>query len=148
MIIKKAVYWLALNHQEKWEQKFALMQEYYKEFGCFPMDGVVYQGVKLGKWCANQKLLVKAGRCPADRLAKLQQCGLLGTTHDAKWEQNYILLQQFIEEFDRFPKRNDTYHDVQLGTWCAEQKRRSKATGYSPERIHKLGKIGLLQKHK
>ena len=139
---------MAQSHDNKWRENFALLQAYYELYSTFPMVDVVYQGVKLGKWCANQKLLVKAGKCPADRLAKLQQCGLLGTTHDAKWEQNYILLQQFIEEFNRFPKRNDTYHDVQLGTWCAEQKRRSKATGYSPERIQKLEKIGLLQKHK
>lgn len=72
-----------MSCNEKWEQNFVLLQEYYAECGNFPTASVVYQGIKLGKWCANQKLLAKAGKCSAEHLEKLRQCGLLAANRDA-----------------------------------------------------------------
>ena len=136
---------MALRHNERWEHNFALLQEYYIVYGYFPIDGVVYQGVRLGKWCANQKLLAKAGKCSVERLEKLQRCGLLDATRDAKWERQYALLQRFLAEYQRFPKRDEVYEGVQLGVWCAEQKRQRNRIRYSEERLQRLKAIGLIE---
>lgn len=136
---------MARSHQENWDQNLALLQEYYTKYGCFPIVDVVYQGVRLGKWCANQKMLVKAGKCPSERLAKLQQCGVLDTTRDAKWEQCYGLMLRFLAEHQRFPKREEVYEGVQLGVWYAEQRRQRNRARYSAERLQKLTKIGIIE---
>lgn len=133
-----------MKHDEKWEQTFALLQEYYTEYGAFPNTDKIYQDVKLGKWCANQKLLVKAGKCSEERLTKLQGCGLLETTRDAKWEQNYMLMKKFLAEYRRFPKREEVYEGVQLGIWYTEQKRKRNMERYSAERLQKLEDIGIV----
>ena len=135
---------MAKNHNNNWEQNFALLHEYYIAYHIFPGADVVYQGVRLGKWCANQKLLAKAGKCSVERLEKLQRCGLLDATRDAKWERQYALLQRFLAEYQRFTKRDEVYEGVQLGVWCAEQKRQRNQMRYSEERLQKLMTIGLL----
>ena len=133
-----------MNHNEKWERNFALLQEYYSEYSSFPNAEMVYRDVKLGKWCANQKQLAKAGKCSTDRLEKLQQCGLLDSTRDAKWEQHYALMQRFLSEHQRFPKREEVYEGVQIGIWYAEQKRKRNTARYSTERLQKLMEIGII----
>ena len=136
---------MALSHNERWEYNYILLQKFYTEYGCFPAAGVVYQGQNLGKWCANQKVLVKSGKCSADRLAKLQQCGLLDTTRDAKWEQHYVLMQKFLAEYQHFPKRDEVYEGIQLGVWYAEQKRQRNTVRYSADRLQKLMNIGIIK---
>ena len=136
---------MARSHQENWKHNFALLQGYYAAYHTFPSADVVYQGVRLGKWCANQKLLAKAGKCSVERLEKLQRCGLLDATRDAKWERQYALLQRFLAEYQRFPKRDEVYEGVQLGVWCAEQKRQRNRIRYSEERLQRLKAIGLIE---
>ena len=133
-----------MNHNEKWERNFALLQEYSAKYNTFPSADTIYRDVNLGKWCANQKSLAKAGKCPEDRLVKLQQCSLLDTTRDAKWEQNYILMWSFLAEYHCFPKRDEVYEGVQLGVWYAEQRRKRNRARYSTERLQKLRKIGII----
>ena len=133
-----------MKHDEKWEQTFALLQEYYTEYGTFPIAGEIYHDVNLGKWCANQKLLVKAGKCSEERLTKLQGCGLLETTQDTKREQNYMLMKKFFAEYRCFPKREEVYEGVQLGIWYTEQKRKRNMERYSAERLQKLEDIGIV----
>ena len=59
-----------------------------------------------------------------------------------KWEDAFYILEQFVGEYHRLPKRNEVYHGVQLGEWCSNQKRRVMQSG-NEERIQKLQDIGL-----
>jgi hypothetical protein len=77
MIIKKAVYWLARSHNEKWERNFALWEQFYNEFGRFPMQKDIYHDVKLGLWCANQRRDVAGDTCLPEREARLREIGLI-----------------------------------------------------------------------
>jgi len=59
------------------------------------------------------------------------------------WEDMYHLLELFVAEYNRLPKRTERYCGVQLGEWCSNQKRRVPASG-NAERLQKLREIGLL----
>lgn len=58
------------------------------------------------------------------------------------WEDLYHLLEQFVSEYYRLPKRKEVYHNIQLGDWCSNQKRRVLQSG-DTARIQKLQAIGL-----
>ena len=68
---------LAQSHDNKWRENFALLQAYYELYSTFPMVDVVYQGVKLGKWCAEQKRCSKTTAYPPERIHKLKKMGLI-----------------------------------------------------------------------
>lgn len=64
---------------------------------------------------------------------------------DEKWEQNFILLQEFHKKHGMFPKQKDVYKGVKLGLWCANQRRDVVNGKCLPERYAKLYGIGFLQ---
>ena len=59
-----------------------------------------------------------------------------------KWEDAFHILEQFVQEYHRLPKRNEIYHRFRLGEWCSNQKRRVLLSG-KEDRIRKLQAIGL-----
>ena len=126
-----------------WERCFALLQKYVAQYGRFPIETEYYEDFALGKWCSNQKLHAKLPDYPKERMDKLRQIGLLSTTRDAVWEQHYESLQRFVAERGCLPKRNEYYEGFNLGAWCAEQKRKVNAGGYVQERVDKLKALGL-----
>ena len=128
-----------------WEQCFALLQQYVLQYGRFPIETEYYEAFALGKWCSNQKLHAKLPDYPTERIAKLQQIGLLDTTRGAIWEQHYQSLERFVAEYGRLPKRNEHYEGFNLGAWCTEQKRKANAGGYVQVRVDKLTAIGLIK---
>ena len=137
-------YDLSNAHNEKWEQNFSLLQEFYAEHVMFPKQKYVYNGVKLGMWCANQRRDIASGKCPPERYAKLYKIGFLQcNTHDVNWDLNFQKLMQFLDEYGRFPVEREWYHDFPIGKWCSNQKLQAKQAEYPKERYNRLNRIGF-----
>lgn len=135
---------MARSHNEKWERNFALLEQFYNEFGRFPMQKDIYHDVKLGLWCANQRRDVAGGTCLPEREARLREIGLIANnTFDVHWEQCFALLQKFKSVYNRFPTDTECFENFNLGKWCSNQKMHAKQPGYPQERIDKLTEIGL-----
>ena len=135
------------THDVHWDQHFQMLQNFLAEFGRFPVERDVYHGFNIGKWCSNQKLHAKQSDFPRERMQKLMQIGFFDTTQAARWEQHFAMLEQFVAEFDRMPKRNEVYHDFCIGAWCSEQKRKAILDEYPAHRRDRLREIGLLDFH-
>ena len=135
---------MARSHDEKWERNFALLEQFYTEFGRFPMQKDVYKDVKLGIWCANQRRDVANGKCLPEREARLREIGLIANnTFDVHWERCFALLQKFVAQYNRFPTDTECYESFHLGKWCSNQKMHAKLPDYPQERKDKLTQIGL-----
>ena len=129
---------------EHWETCFLSLQKFLDEFGRFPIEPEIYDGFNIGKWCNNQKTLSKCPSYSKNRYDKLNRIGFFDNTRDARWEQHYQLLCDFVNTFHRMPKRTDVYQDFRIGSWCTEQKRRAKLKQHPSYRIEKLRAIELL----
>ena len=127
-----------------WDNNFQLLQKYYMEYGYFPKQKEIFEGVRLGMWCANQRREINKGRYPANRLEKLQAIGFLKScTYDTHWERCFQSLLKFLDEFGRFPVEPDVYHGFNIGKWCSNQKLHAKRSNYPQERYDKLNRIGF-----
>ena len=136
---------MSLRHNEKWERNFALLEQFHKEFGRFPMQKDIYHDVKLGLWCANQRRDVANGKCMPEREVRLRELGLIrNNTFDVHWENCFALLQKFVAAYGRFPTDTECFEGFNLGKWCSNQKMHAKLPDYPQERIEKLTQIGLL----
>ena len=130
---------------KKWEGVFALLEKFVGEYSRFPYDEEVYEGFDLGAWCRRQKVRAKKPNYPIERYKKLKSIGLLDATRNNHWEQMFSLLEKFVIEHQRLPKRKEVYEDVNLGRWCGTQIQYAKKPNYPPERRKKLEAIGLLR---
>lgn len=61
------------------------------------------------------------------------------------WEEAFPMLESFIAEYGRLPKKSDVYRGFRIGKWCENQKARAKSGNYPQERYEQLMQIGLLQ---
>lgn len=60
------------------------------------------------------------------------------TKNDIKWENNFNVLKDYVEEFGHFPKQNTEYKGVKINDWLANQKTRNKKGLLEPNRLNSL----------
>ena len=128
-----------------WHKNFHLLEQFVEEYERIPKSGEEYFGVNIGQWCIKQKALAKKGKLPFKLLEKLASLGLFKTFRSVVWEKKYRLLEQFVEEYGRFPKMNEEYFGVNLGNWCIKQKALAKKGKLPFEQFEKLKSIGLFE---
>ena len=63
--------------------------------------------------------------------------------YERRWQRNYEILSEFIKINNRFPVKNETYRDINIGNWINTQKQDFKAGQLSPEREQMLRAIGI-----
>ena len=81
-----------------WDNMIQLLKDFKTEYGRLPKKDEDYRGVKVGQWCVNQRRALRAGSYDDERIAQLQDLGIVLSIHDVKWEQNFALLQEFYAE--------------------------------------------------
>ena len=61
-----------------WEERFALLKQFYEEFGRFPYSQEIYNGIKLGNWLCLQKSYARlSSSYPEERRRKLIELGVV-----------------------------------------------------------------------
>ena len=126
------------DYNAQWEQNYIVLQQFIKEIGRIPQKGEIYQNVKIGNWCDRQKTLAKNKTLPLDRLEKINAAGLFTTTNEAVWNTHFLSLQEFVAEFNRFPKKSEHYQNFNLGKWWQIEKSRIKKGNYPEYKLSKL----------
>ena len=71
-----------------WDNMIQLLRDFKTEYGRLPKKDEDYRGVKVGQWCVNQRRALRAGSYDDERIAQLQDLGIVLSIHDVKWEQN------------------------------------------------------------
>ena len=134
------------THDMHWEQCYQQLLQFVEIHGRFPVENEVYEGFNIGKWCSNQKLHTRMGDYPRERIQKLAKIGFFDTSRAALWEHHYGVLERFVAEYGRLPKRTESYEGFRIGAWCAEQKRKWLNDTYPAHRVERLTEIGLLDR--
>lgn len=134
-----------------WNDAYELAQEYYQANGNLLVpDSCMIGQFDLGKWIAYQRKRKKDGRLPAERVAKLEEIGMVWDAVDAKWELHYAQAKAFFEEHGNLdiPSTYRTGDGFLLGMWVAGQRKARTGEGKGRQltqaQIDKLTAIGMV----
>ena len=150
---------------DSWERNFRAAKEFYAANGHLKVNvsEVTEAGIHLGAWIANLRTYKKNGIRTAylspERIAALEQVGMVWDVPDYLWEENFNAAMQYYREHGNLDMPN-TYiapNGIRLGTWIfklrtlrrdGESSRAGAAL--TQEQINRLDSIGMIwePKHK
>lgn len=127
-----------------WQKNYELYIAFKAEFRREPKYKEIYQDVRLGIWCSNQRQRYRRGEITERQKQKLLEAGFIFNQKEAAWQETYHLCIEFKEKFGREPQKRETYGDVKLGLWLQTQRDLFKKGILSEERKQQLLKAGFI----
>lgn len=140
------------REQDRWPEYFAAAEAYAREFGhlCVPYAYVTSDGVKLGKWLGTLKVQRKRrgkGRyLTKDRIAALDELGMVWDVDKFQWEQKFEAAQRYFQEYGnlRIPIRYKDPDGTCLGLWIQSARKDYKSGRLDEDNIRRLEAIGMV----
>lgn len=142
------------NHrlEAAWEKGFASAQKYRTEHGdlLVPVRYRDKNDFALGEWIVYNRQRYLGGNLTQNRIERLEAIGMVWSTSNDLWEQNYAAAAYYHEHGNlNVPSEYVTPDGVLLGKWVARQRYaylnpdRSSAR-VTPERKALLDKLGMV----
>jgi hypothetical protein len=133
--------------EDKWNEKFRLLQEYHAEHGdCLvPWDCRTANKIKLGTWVSSLRKRHAAGKLKKDRLIQLESLGfsfraLPDDSLQAKWDRLYERLVQYKRKHGDCLVPSIYEEDLRLGEWVSDlRKRRNTLSADQRAALEALG---------
>lgn len=137
---------LSINiREERWDQMFNLVKQYYKETGEWPNRKVVFKKEKIGVWLRAQKDNFNSGKLSLFRIKKMNDVDstLLIPLYETKWLNYYNLVKAIKLSENRWPKYGKSELETNLAKWIYKQRSKYGKGELSNEKIKKLESIGF-----
>lgn len=132
----------ALNR--RWVTMFKLLRLFNVKEGRWPQPGEVFDGRNIGGWLEYQKKQFWMGDYPAECLEKLRSIGFeFDHGGTLSWDGYYALLAEFLEEYERYPEKTESYHGWSLAFWFYLQLSLVGSSDYPRERRKLLSELGV-----
>ena len=128
---------------KEWVQYFRYVKHYYDVYRRWPTKEVLFPGDEpLGKWCHQQRQLLKEKKLDPKKAKKLLEIGFSFSTMEDKWGYQHTWLQEFKEQFKRVPGLYEQYPPGNfLGEWCQEQRLSEKQlSSIKKQKLQKIDK--------
>ena len=127
----------------RWDRKYELLKEFIDKFDRLPKVNDIYKDIKIGQWLKTQKIKNRQGLLSNYRKEKLESLdsNIFENINDIwnnTWDDNYEVLKEFIDKFDRLPTQKEVYKDIKIGSWIDYQKHNNKQGKLSDDRKEKL----------
>lgn len=140
-----------------WKSKYVLAKAYYAEHGNLLVGaGDVYEGVRLGSWISNLRSARKSGirseQLTPERIAALNDIGMVWDVPDYLWEQNYHAAVEYHRAHGNLdvPTYYVTADGIKLGSWLntIRAARKKKNCPLKDDQIKALDKLGMRWRNK
>ena len=141
---------------ESWERYYAAAKAYYAQHGDLKVNvsEVTENGLALGSWIARlrtyKKSNIRTAYLTPERVAALEQIGMVWDVPDYLWEENFAAAMQYYRDHGDLDMPN-TYiapNGLRLGTWVFKQRTLRKGGNVgaelTPEQIKRLDGIGMI----
>ena len=126
-----------------WDFNFELLKEYAEKYSDFPDSNTSYEGVLIGKWAHNQRVLFNQGKLSDVRIEKLNSIGFPWNVNEANWQSAYNDLKLISKRLHHFPKTAEIPDDkAYLRSWIRQQKTKYSNGALEPERADLLIALG------
>lgn len=137
------------NHrlEAAWEKGFASAQKYRTEHGdlLVPVRYRDKNDFALGKWIVYNRQRYLGGNLTQNRIERLEAIGMVWSTSNDLWEQNYAAATQYyLEHGDlEVPIKYETPSGFGLGVWLGAQRAAHKAGELPQEQVERLDALGM-----
>lgn len=137
------------NHrlEAAWEKGFASAQKYRTEHGdlLVPVRYRDKNDFALGEWIVYNRQRYLGGNLTQNRIERLEAIGMVWSTSNDLWEQNYAAAtQHYLEHGDlEVPIKYETPSGFGLGVWLGAQRAAHKAGELPQEQVERLDALGM-----
>lgn len=144
-------------YEKQFMDNYAIAKGYYEEFGnlLIPQEYVVLKEdngnqveVKIGNWINNIRCDYENGKLSDERIAKLNEIGMVWNIFDYRFDFYYELAKQYFEFYGNLLV-SETYEidGVKLGDWVHAYRmayRNKSWRKFDCSHIERLNKIGMV----
>lgn len=137
------------NHrlEAAWEKGFSSAQKYRTEHGdlLVPVRYRDKNDFALGEWIVYNRQRYLGGNLTQNRIERLEAIGMVWSTSNDLWEQNYAAATQYyLEHGDlEVPIKYETPSGFGLGVWLGAQRAAHKAGELPQEQVERLDALGM-----
>ena len=137
------------NHrlEAAWEKGFASAQKYRTEHGdlLVPVRYRDKNDFALGEWIVYNRQRYLGGNLTQNRIERLEAIGMVWSTSNDLWEQNYAAATQYYLEHGNLevPIKYETPSGFGLGVWLGAQRAAHKAGELPQEQVERLDALGM-----
>lgn len=137
------------NHrlEAAWEKGFASAQKYRTEHGdlLVPVRYRDKNDFALGEWIVYNRQRYLGGNLTQNSIERLEAIGMVWSTSNDLWEQNYAAATQYyLEHGDlEVPIKYETPSGFGLGVWLGAQRAAHKAGELPQEQVERLDALGM-----
>ena len=137
------------NHrlEAAWEKGFASAQKYRTEHGdlLVPVRYRDKNDFALGEWIVYNRQRYLGGNLTQNRIERLEAIGMVWSTSNDLWEQNYAAATQYyLDHGDlEVPIKYETPSGFGLGVWLGAQRAAHKAGELPQEQVERLDALGM-----
>lgn len=137
------------NHrlEAAWEKGFASAQKYRTEHGdlLVPVRYRDKNDFALGEWIVYNRQRYLGGNLTQNRIERLEAIGMVWSTSNDLWEQNYTAATQYYLEHGNLevPIKYETLSGFGLGVWLGAQRAAHKAGELPQEQVERLDALGM-----
>ena len=126
---------------------FEVAKKYHDTYGNLMVPGkyVEPDGYPLGQWIIKTRQQKLNGRLKEERIAQLDELGIVWNIFDAKWEKAFALAAAYYEENGNLniPRSYVTAAGERLGQWVASQQWAYPKGKLTDEQVERLNRIGM-----
>ena len=130
-----------------WQHGFEAAKKYHDTYGDLLVAGkyVDPEGYPLGQWILKTRQQKLNGCLKEERIAQMDEIGMVWSIFDAKWEKAYALAVAYYEENGNLniPRSYVTAAGERLGVWLANQQWSYPKGKLTEEQIERLNRIGM-----
>ena len=130
-----------------WQHGFEVAKKYHDTYGNLMVPGKYTDpdGYPLGQWIIKTRQQKLNGRLKEERIAQLDELGMVWNIFDAKWEKAYALAAAYYEENGNLniPRSYVTAAGERLGQWVASQQWAYPKGKLTDEQVERLNRIGM-----
>ena len=130
-----------------WQHGFEVAKKYHDTYGNLMVARkyVDPDGYPLGQWILKTRQQKLNGRLKEERIAQLDEIGMVWSVFDAKWEKAYALAAAYYEENGNLniPRSYVTEAGERLGQWVASQQWAYPKGKLTDEQVERLNRIGM-----
>ncbi|WP_257616748.1 DEAD/DEAH box helicase [Chlamydia suis] len=130
--------------EEVWEKNFLELQRFREEHGHCEVPNRYPQNPQLASWVSHRRRDFKEGRLSEDKIARLEEIGFVWRVFEEAWEENFLELQRFREEYGHCKVPNRYPENPQLASWVSNQRYAFKKGELSEDKIVRLEELGFV----
>lgn len=127
-----------------WNSHFELLKEFIETHGREPSKTEVLKNFNIGLWWRTQRQTYRAGKLSPEREEKIRSLDLdFKNRIEKTWRNNFELLKEYIEIFQKMPAYKEMYKGKHIGEWCSDIKKQYNKGVFPSDKEKSLREIGF-----